>query len=48
MSKYILLAIVAYSVGSNAWAYPTQDGISFGLGQWGYFYQYTTTEGASQ
>jgi hypothetical protein len=41
--KYAFIALVAYLIGSNFWAYPTQDGISFGLGDFGYFYQYETT-----
>ena len=39
--RYAFLALVAYLIGSNFWAYPTQDGISFGLGEFGYFYQYS-------
>lgn len=40
MAKYILLALVAYLIGQNLWAYPTQDGISFGLGEFGYHWSY--------
>lgn len=42
MTKFILVALIAYLIGSNFWAYPTQDGISFGLGEFGYFYEYAT------
>ena len=41
--KYAFIALVAYLIGANFWAYPTHDGISFGLGDFGYFYQYETT-----
>ena len=33
------IALIVYTL-SLIWAYPTQDGISFGLGDFGYFYQY--------
>jgi hypothetical protein len=41
MLKYILIALVAYNLGQNAWAYPTQDGISFGYDVFGYHYSFT-------
>jgi hypothetical protein len=40
MSRYILVALVAYLLGSNVWAYPTHDGITFGLGEFGFYYSY--------
>ena len=47
MKTLIATAIIVYTM-SQAWAYPTQGGVSFGLGSLGYHYQYTTTEGASE
>ena len=41
------LALVVYTL-SLVWIYPTQGGVSFGLGSLGYHHQYTTTEGASE
>ena len=41
MAKYILIAIAAYTLGNNLWAYPTQGGISFGLGDFGYHHSYS-------
>jgi hypothetical protein len=38
--KYAFIALVAYLIGSNFWAYPTQDGLTFGFGEFGYFHQY--------
>jgi hypothetical protein len=41
LSKYLLVALLAYQLGSNLWAFPTQDGISFGLGDFGYHWSFT-------
>jgi len=40
MSRYVLIALVAYLFGSSLWAYPTQDGVTFGIGQFGFHYSY--------
>jgi len=40
MARITLIAILAYTLGSNLWAYPTVDGVSFGLGQFGYHIAY--------
>jgi len=45
MSRYLLVAIFAYTLGSNFWAYPTVDGVTFGLGQWGWFYEWSEYDG---
>lgn len=39
-TPYIFAAIVAYIVVADGWVYPTQDGIAFGIGEFGYFQQY--------
>jgi len=41
------VALIVYTL-SLIWVYPTQGGVSFGLGSLGYHHQYTTTEGASE
>lgn len=40
MTRYILIALVAYILGQNLWAYPTSDGISFGFAEFGYHHTY--------
>ena len=45
MSKYInvyviLIALISFILGHSLWAYPTGDGVSFGFGDFGYFYEY--------
>jgi len=35
-----LIAIVAYSLGQWGWAYPTQDGLTFGFAEFGYHHSY--------
>jgi len=41
MKTIATLALIVYTM-SQAWVYPTQGGVSFGLGDLGYHYQYST------
>jgi hypothetical protein len=41
MLKYILVFVLAYTLGQNLWAYPTLDGISFGFGAFGYHHTWS-------
>ena len=47
MKTAILLNVLVWAiivVALNAWAYPTQGGVSFGVGQFGYHWQYDNGE----
>jgi len=40
MKNLIITAIIAYTLGQFAWAFPTADGVSFGFADFGYHHSF--------